>query len=271
MRFRAKTWVRSIVGLGLLIQPMVASAIPSPITQTTDPFMRTGQLSFAIQTFSPTEKTIDSPQTDSQSLSTLNLFDPAFGHLDSVTISLSSTFIGTTTVSARQIGDGTEDTSYFADGSLTMTLKGLGINPDLSSSSSVITAKCENLQGGDSCPPPQPPSTQTLSGIFSPLSISLTTDSSVAPFIWDGTGTGTFNWTASLLSTLSPRTNPSDNGTGNFPDNSTFSGTFNSSWNGKVTLVYNFTPSTAAVPAPLTLYLIIGELGGIALLRRRRG
>jgi hypothetical protein len=79
----------------------------------------------------------------------------------------------------------------------------------------------------------------------------------------------TFNLTAELSSALAPRIDPPDNGT-KFADNSTIDGTLNANWTGDVTVKYTYDPFSTAVPEPLSLYLVLAGLGGIALWRRRR-
>jgi len=276
MRIQAKVWVGAIVVLGLVCQPMIGNATLVPLS---DPLSITApQATFDNSLPSPAGGNfLNNPPTKTQSLP-FNLFDPSLGTLLSVTISLVSTFNETSTLTnAIQSGTITGDPndpliseSFFVDGNVTMTLAGIGITPNLSLSPATITAQCLNISGGIPCNNGNPV-TQSLAppGNFAPSSISLTTPTEIAPFIRTGAGT-TFDLTASLLSALTPRIDPDNTTNPGFADNSTFNGSFDSSWTGTVSVTYDFAPSTA-VPEPLTLYLLVGGLGGIALFGRRRG
>jgi len=275
---RAKVWAGAIVvALGVGSQPVIGNATLLPLS---DPLSLTAtQATFDHSFPAPAGGNfLNNPPVKTQSLP-FDLFDPSLGTLISVTISLVSTFNETATLKGVFLQDTSHDCcpeTFFVDGNLTMTLAGIGITPALSLSPATITAECLNIVVGTGEGTLTPcnngnPVTQSLAppGNFAPSSISLTTPTEIAPFIRTGAGT-TFDLTASLLSALTPRIDPDNTTNPGFSDNSTFNGSFDSSWTGTVSITYDFVPSTA-VPEPLTLYLLVGGLGGIALFRRRRG
>jgi hypothetical protein len=135
-------------------------------------------------------------------------------------------------------------------------LSGLLIPTQSLSPQPAPSAECANVGSGGTCSN----QTATASGSFGNSGISPLT---LGNFI----GSGVFNLTATLSSTLSPAVSP-DNGTG-FADNATFNGTLDSNWQGTVEVIYDYTPA-AGVPEPFTLYLVAGGLAGIGLMRRRR-
>lgn len=208
----------------------------------------------------PTTNDSNSPQADSQTVS-LDKFDPSLGTLNSVTIELTSTYTDTPTI-VSAINNGETTTDFFADGTLTLLLKGTGLIADQSPSTSpLVSAKC-TLASGDTCSNQTAtgPGSATAPGPFNATTSGLT----LAPFI----GTGQFDLTASISSALTPRTSP-DNGS-SFADNASMSGSLLSDWAGTVKVTYDFTPVAGTAPEPLTLYLLAGGLGAIALMRRRR-
>ncbi len=193
------------------------------------------------------------PGTASQVL-TFTKFDTTLGTLTGVTITFATTaYTATATVGADN--QGFTEATFFADAAMDRSLSGLLITN--ATSQQTFNANCETdpSVGPSSCG-----------------------NSTTNNFFFDGTavtgahssfgGPGTFDLTAALSSTLAPRVTP-DNGTG-FADNATFNGTLNADWEGAISVVYTYVTGVAAVPEPLSLYLLAAGLGGIALVRRRR-
>jgi hypothetical protein len=195
---------------------------------------------------------------------TFSQFSSALGTLNSVAISFLSTYTGTSTLVSAVNGnvqDG-DFVDFFANGRLSLVLSGLLIPTQSLSPQPAPSAECAHVHGSSDVTPPGTCSNQTAtaSGSFGNSGISPLT---LGNFI----GSGVFNLTATLSSTLSPAVSP-DNGTG-FADNATFNGTLDSNWQGTVEVIYDYTPA-AGVPEPFTLYLVAGGLAGIGLMRRRR-
>ena len=261
-------WVRSVAVLGLVFYPVVASA-------TTETFMGTFDLTPAEATFLVTNTNgtasmpaagNSGPTTDSTTQPphlplTFELFNPSLGTLNSVTISFTSSPSATTlSISATNKEDDVID--FINTGSLAMQLAGMGLGTQQQTFSPKIDCTPQLGSG-----PFFVPCSSTSSNVAGPAFDKTVTlsGSPASAFI----GNGMFDLTASLTSSLAPSISP-DNGT-HFADNSTFNGSLDGEWSGSVSVEYDYTPSTTAAAAPLTLYLLVGGLGGIAFLRRRRG
>jgi hypothetical protein len=203
----------------------------------------------------PATVTTNSPQTPTQDL-TFDKFNGALGTLTQVTITFTTAFGATATVTVPNNGvDQTID--FFADATLDHMLSGSLITA-AAAPQQQFSASCQAAQGGNCASGPV-----LNNGTFNNASGVATAP--IGSFI----GVDDFTLTASLSSALAPRTFP-DNETGDFADNTTFSGTLDHTWSGDVTVRYDYNPFSTAVPEPLSLYLLLAGLGGIALSRRRR-
>jgi len=230
-------------------------ASAATMTQTESFTLTAPQVLYTVTTEDSTATvTNNSTQTAFQDL-TFNRFDSGLGTLTGVTITFSTTFGATATVTVQNNGD-SSGIDFFSDASVDHALTsatGL-IDPESSlqlfnaTCAAGINAGCTNTQPDDGIGFDTPPGGVGLA----PL----------ASFI----GSGTFNLTATLNSALTPRISP-DNGSA-FADNSTFGGTLDATWNGDVKVVYTFEPEGTSVPLPSSLYILVAGLGGIALARR---
>jgi hypothetical protein len=213
-------------------------------------------------------------QSDPQTLN-FALFNPALGTLDNVIITFMSTYNATATLVSATNNSSDNSTTigpfhsydFFADGTLTIKLSGALIPDQAPLVPPTVEASCKGVPGTDGTCADGDNTHQSTSisppGNFdSPMTgiTGLTTTSFIGP--------GMFTLTANLTSALAPRIDP-DNGTG-FADNATFMGMLTSLWSGFVTVQYDYTPTTTEVPEPVTLYLLLAGLGGMALSRRRR-
>ncbi len=271
-----RAWVRSIVGVGLVTQFAVASAIPLTDTKMFDSEPADVQFKVVndgtLQTGDPATITPGQPPIQSSDPDTLtfNLFNPTLGTLNSVTISFATTSLTATSTlqsaannsSAMDAIGNPASVTFFADGALTVELTSGKFPDQVLSPDPTVSDSCaaqgagDNAPSGGTCSGPS----HTFNGSFDSAGIP---GLSTASFI----GLGTFDVTATLSNALSPRVDP-DNGSG-YADNATFMGLLTSLWQGSVTVTYDYTPTTE-VPEPVTLYLLLAGLGGIALSRRRR-
>ena len=261
MRMAANAWVRAIVVLVLIIQPLVASATMITLPPGSFDFVP-GTVTFEVsnndQNQPPVTITNDGPAGASQTF-TFTQFNPSFGTLNSVTISFTTSFNDTLKISATN--NDMETIDFFNDSTLVMKLASLAFVTD-QQLTAMVNLDCSAAGDGGTCSA----GPQMGSGTFTEtLTTPPGTPLSPLSFFM---GSGSFDLTASLSSSLMPRISPA-NGT-DFAANSTFGGTLDSGWSGSVSVVYDFTPSSTFVPEPLTLYLLVGGLGGIALWRRRR-
>lgn len=253
-----------VLGVGLLagIFALVADGdVANAITMTTAPEIEPFTLTTAPVTFEvsndgtpPATVTTNSPQIASQAL-TFNQFDAGLGTLTGVTITFSTVYGATVTVTLSEFGDA-GSIEFFADAEVDHSLANVAL----------ITTQSSLQQLSASCTPPlgelcnASESENNVSFNTPPGGVGLA--ASLASFI----GPGTYDLTATLNSALTPRISP-DNGT-SFADNSTFSGTLTATWNGTVSVVYTFETDATAVPVPLSLWLLVAGLGGVALWRR---
>lgn len=253
-----------VLGMGVLagLFALVAAgplANAATITQTESFTLTAPQVLYTVtKTTEDATATItnNSTQTDFQDL-TFNQFDSGLGTLTGVTITFSTTYGATATVTVQNNGD-SSGIDFFSDASVDHALTsatGL-IDPESSlqqfsaTCAAALDAGCTDSQADNGISFDTPPG-----GVgVAPL----------ASFI----GSGTFDLRATLSSALTPRISP-DNGSA-FADNSTFGGTLDATWNGDVTVVYTFETDGTAVPLPLSLYLLVAGLGAIALSRRYR-
>jgi hypothetical protein len=283
MAIRVRAWIRPIIAAGLVIQfGVVGATLLSP--ETHDFTSQPADLSFTVVndgTLQPpnpaTVTNTPGPGNSQSDPKTLNFakFDPALGTLDNVIITFMSTFSATAKlVSASNnssdnismTGDVFHSYDFFADGTLNIKLSGALIPDQAPLLPPTVEASCKGVPGTDGTCADGDSTHQSMSiippGTFdSPMTgiTGLTTASFIGP--------GMFTLSANLTSALAPRIDP-DNGTG-FADNATFMGMLTSLWNGSVSVQYDYTPN-AEVPEPVTLYLLLAGLGGIALSRRRR-
>jgi len=240
-----------------LMQCVAAQAI----TLTTAPEIEVFNLSTTQVTFQVSNddgtvtKDNNSPQSASQAL-TFNQFNSALGTLTSVTITFTTSYGATATITAVNGDSANGVIDFFADATVGHSLTGAPIVTQ--SSPQAFSADCQtnSTTNGGACSSSQPSTSNFngTAGLASPLS--------------SFQGAGTFDLTATLTSALAPRVTP-DNGTG-FADNSTLDGTLNANWSGNVSLVYTYDAPATVVPEPLSLCLLVAGLGGIALSRRRR-
>lgn len=247
----------------LLAGGPVANAIPMMTTETESFTLTAPQVLFTVTktTENPsatvTNNSVPNPQTASQAL-TFNLFDGGLGNLTGVTITFSTTYGATATVTVQNNSDD-PDIDFFADASVNHSLTNASlIDPQSSplqqffvTCMAALDAGCTNTQADNG-----------ISFSIPPGSVGLAAP--VASFV----GSGTYNLTATLSSVLTPRISP-DNGTA-FADNSTFGGALDATWNGSVSVVYTYETSETSVPVPSSLYLLLAGLGSIALSRRYR-
>ena len=278
MAIQVEAWVRSIVVAGLVAQSAVAGATlicgagSCSDTQifTSDP----ADLQFKVVnggTLQPGEPATVTPALPIQSSDpdtlTFSLFNPALGTLNSVTISFATTSLTATATLQGATNNSSDPSSvtFFADGALTVELTSgkfpgdqvLTPDPTVSDSCAASGSPDNGTSSGGTC--------NGLSHMFTGSFHSPAggvSGLSTASFI----GPGFFDVTATLSSALSPRVDP-DNGSG-YADNATFMGFLTSLWSGSVTVQYDYTASTTAIPEPLTLYLLLAGLGGMALSRR---
>jgi hypothetical protein len=252
-----------IGALALLAQCVVAHAIPMTTAPEIEPFTLTAQqVDFKVDNYSGTPpvhtNTNTGPKTTSQLL-TFNQFNSGLGILTGVSITYTSVYGAQASLVVGGYGaDNATDTTtqFYADATLGHELTGGGlISPQ--SSPQTFSANCSTSKPGSSCnnvAPNNGINFNGTAGLAAPL----------ASFV----GLGTFDLTAKLTSALAPRIDP-DNGTG-FADNNTIDGALNANWSGEVSVVYNYDSPATAVPEPLSLYLLVAGLSGIALSRRRR-
>jgi hypothetical protein len=236
----------------------VANAVTMTTVPEIEPFNLTApQINFEVSNVNgKVTVTTNSPQIVSQVL-TFNKFNTGLGTLTGVTITFTTAYGATATVSVVGSGNGDSETiDFFADATIGHSLTG-GLIVTQSSPQS-FSASCQ-ADPGDTCASGPQPNNNTFNNL---AGVGL-----AAP-VTSFNGPGTYDLTATLTSALAPRITP-DNGT-SFADNTTFDGTLNNtSWNGSVSVVYTY-ETGARVPEPLSLYLLIAGLGGIALSRRRR-
>ena len=261
MAIQIRAWIRSIIGVGLVTQVAVASA--TLITETHTFSSNPADVAFSVSNVDGSvSANIDPPTSDPETLLPFGLFDPALGTLNSATIAFTSSFNATATlISATNSGSDPASVTFFSDGVLTIELTSAkfstqALTPDPSVSDSCAAISGETCKGLGHMISGNFDSPTLLAGGIGPLS--------TASFM----GPGSFDVTATLSSALTPRVDP-DNGSG-FADNATFSGLLSSLWSGSVTVQYDYTANATSVPEPLTLYLLLAGLGGIALARRRR-
>jgi hypothetical protein len=194
------------------------------------------------------------PGTDSQTLS-FTKFDTTLGNLTGVTITFTTTqYSATVTVQADN--GGFAESTFFSDATMDRLLSGaliLGAPSQQTFSASCLAPTSQTNSCNDSTT-----DTTDFSG---------TAGLAGAPSTFNAPP-ATFDLTVALSSTLAPRVTP-DNGT-SFAGDSTFSGALNANWKGDVSVVYTYDAPVTAVPEPLSLYLLIAGLGGIALSQRRR-
>ncbi|GEM_PF-2290006 len=248
-----------------------AAANADSITLPTQSFdLTTTQVTFQVVNNPDTSPIVTVTNNSTQSASsqplTFNRFNPALGTLTAVTIMLSSDYDVTVTITAsnKTADDGAphddfEITSFFAEttNAFGQKLTGSLISDLLPTTTPTFSASCIIDTIGGNCNNSQPTNNNDFSdtaGLAVPVS--------------SFSGAGTFDLTATLSSALAPRISP-DNGTG-FSDNATFTGTLTHHWSGDVTVEYTYDPAATAVPEPLSLYLLLSGLGGIALSRHRR-
>jgi hypothetical protein len=255
-----------------LVQCAVANALSIMQTQ---PFnLDAPQVTFQVSNVAdppPSTVTVtnNSPQSSSQLL-TFNQFNPTLGNLTGVTITLTSEYGVTVTVSATNNCAGDDlscdaTVTFIAEttNSFSQKLSGSVISDLLSTPSLPFSASCTAPKVNDNGDPGtcnSGPQTSNNNDFSEPASLV----AALSAF----SGAGTFDLTATISSALAPRVTP-DNGTG-FADNATFNGSLIHNWSGNVVVEYTYDPFVTPVPEPLSLYLLATGLGGIALLRRRR-
>lgn len=248
--------------LALVANGAVATAIPVQTGPETESFTLATTLTNNKQvTFSVIDQATNSnsPQIDSLPL-TFNKFDAGLGNLLAVTITFSSIYNATATLTVVLNGEG-EDVDFFSDALVNHTLTGAGLIAQQSAPPQAFSATCLAFDF-DSCDAPD----------ASNNNVSFNTPAGgvgvgpLASFIGAGT---TFDLTVELNSALTPRIVP-DNGSSPFAESTEFNGTLDATWNGSVTVVYTYDDGRLPVPAPLGLYLLVAGLGVIALSLRRR-
>jgi len=171
-----------------------------------------------------------------------------------VSVTFTTTYGATVTLSV--INDelfGADPDPFFADATIGHTLTGSLISPQ--SSPQTLSATCAGDEGAGDL------DTSDCSDSRSSNNNAFNGTAGLAAALTSFDGPGTFDLTATLTSALSPR--PRE-----FVDNST--GTLQANWNGNVSVVYTYDNGVAAVPEPLSVYLLAVGLGGIVLSRRRR-
>jgi hypothetical protein len=240
-------------------------AVANAITMTTLPEtelinLTNSQITFHVENNGtpPATVTNTGPGTASQVL-TFDKFNTALGTLTGVKITFMTAYGATATVTVDNNGD-LQTIDFFADATIGHSLTGGFIVTQ--SSPQAFSASCE-ADPGDGCT-----SGPTLNNNNFNNTAGVGLAAPLASFRNDN-GPPTYDLTATLTSALAPRITP-DNGT-SFADDTTFDGTLdNTSWNGSVSVVYTYDTGVRAVPEPLSLYLLVAGLGGIALSRRRR-
>lgn len=207
------------------------------------------------------------PRTPSQNL-TFDRFNPTLGNLTGVTITFTTVYGATATVNATN--NNLDQVTFSANATIAHSLTGIGLIMPQSAPSQTFSASCAATATENpfddptpgSCTDSQPNGTTFIN----------TTGIGLAPGAdFRGPPGSTFILTAELSAALAPDVDP-DNSTNinSFADNSTFGGTLTGNWTGSVSLFYTYEPFATAVPEPLSLYLLLAGLGGIALWRRRR-
>ena len=207
----------------------------------------------------PVDFVTNTPQSDSEAL-IFNQFNGGLGTLIGVTITFSTIYGATVTVTVASNGDNTASVDFFSDADVSHSLTNASLIDPQSSPQSFSATCTAAFEAGCG------PATQPDNGVnfnTPPGGVLL-----AAPFS-SFVGGGTYALTATLTSGLTPRIEDPDNGTG-MGDNSTYSGTLNAMWNGNVSVVYTYETAETSVPVPLSLYLLVTGLGGIALSRRYR-
>lgn len=240
----------------ILVQWAVANAVPITTQPQIEPFTldTNPTVTFSVITGEGNPPKVDTtnngPVINSTQPLTLvfNKFDTSLGNLTGVSITFTTTYGATVTLNATNEEVVGQD-AFFADGTIKHELTGSLIS--LQSSTQTLSATCSADINGD-CTDSKSSNNNAFSNT---LSFSGMQD--VIPF----EGPGTFELTATLTSALAPRARDA-------VDNST--GTLDANWNGNVSVVYTYDNGVAAVPEPLSICLLLGGLGGIAISRRRR-
>ncbi len=239
-----------------LMQCVAAQAITMTTVPEIEAFnLSTTQVTFHVSNDSGTITNNNNSPTSASQILTFNQFNSALGALTNVTITFTTSYGATVTLSATNNGFDNGLIDFFADAKVDHTLTGIPLIVS-QSSPQTFSAHCSADEEA-SCSDTPPLNTSNFNGtagLASPLS--------------SFQGPGTYDLTATLASALAPRVSP-DNGT-SFADNSTMDGTLNANWNGNISVVYTYDAPAAVVPEPLSLYLLVAGLGGIALSRRRR-
>jgi len=247
----------------ILVQCAVANAVSITTAPETESFnlATTPTVTFEVKTGSqlppiPPVNTNNSPVINS-SILTFDKFDTSLGTLTGVSITFTTTYGATVTLSVTN--DELFDLPppppdpFFADATIGHELTGSLIST--MSSPQTLSATCAGDEGAGDL------DTSDCSASQSSNNNAFNGTAGLAAALTSFNGPGTFDLTATLTSALSPR--PRE-----FVDNST--GTLQANWNGSVSVVYTYDNGVAAVPEPLSVYLLAAGLGGIALSRRRR-
>ena len=260
-----------VLGMGLqagLFALLVAGPVANAAILTTAPEIESFTLTAPQATYTVTRNdtpppTVTPPTSIPQSddaLLVFNQFDGGLGTLLAVTVTFSSVYGATATVTVGFNGENDTLVDFFSDANVSHSITNASLIADQSAPLQSFSATCSadfELGCGKATASDNGVNFNTPPGgvgVTAPLS----------SFV----GSGTYTLTATLSSLLAPRIDP-DNGTV-VGDNSTFSGTLDATWNGSVSVVYTYSTTDASVPLPLSLYLLIAGLGGVALSRRYR-
>ena len=260
-----------VLGMGLLAGlfallvagPVANAAILMTAPETESFSLTAPQATYTVTRNTPPPSTVNltnASQSDDASL-VFNQFDGGLGTLLAVTVTFSSVYGATATVTVGVNGETDTLVDFFSDAKVSHSLTNASLIADQSAPLQSFSATCSaafefgcgkatTSDNGVNFDTPPPPGVVVTGSLLS------------------FTGGGTYTLTATLSSLLAPRIDP-DNGTV-VGDNSTFNGTLDATWNGSVSVVYTYSTNETSVPLPLSLYLLLAGLGGVALSRRYR-
>jgi hypothetical protein len=193
---------------------------------------------------------LDTTGTTSASLG-FNQFDPSIGTLTGVEITLSNSATAGSAVASITGGEGGDSATAKLSGTLDITAPG-GATPFTETTS--VFATCV-VSSGSCFNGPNAQDDPT----FTPNPVIDTTD--LAAFV----GLGKVNLNANIDSVINGNTLSLGAGSPGTPTE-----TDSLTWSGEVSVAYQYTPNSTAVPEPASLTLLGMGIAGLGFLRRQR-